>query len=159
MKYQVSELTGEHFRRMLEEGFAETRTWNEAPPYSRLMFLGDFIFNFTTYDDEASALFASKALEVCAAINDRKTFEYITDSENYRWYLWLCNTPFFANRLDWGTSIRGAWWNFGDTEYTSCGLWLDGQQECGTLKFTSDQWRAFIAAMLEFGKVGDQIEL
>lgn len=55
-----------------------------------------------------SVLFARKAVEVCAAINDRQTFDYINDPNDYLWYLLMCNMPFFAERLECGISIRGA---------------------------------------------------
>lgn len=134
-------MTKDDFEALLEPQFAQ---WNEVcGESSRLVFLSDEIFGFTTYDNEMSALFAAKALEVCAAIADRANFEYIKDPDNYRWYLLMCNMPFFAKRLEWGTSIRGAWWRFEQSEFR-LGL--------VTLKVWHDDWPQFIAALREFAK-------
>ena len=139
---------------MLEEGHVETDCFQSQGRTSRLEYLGDHIFNFKTYESEYSELFAKKALEVCAAISDSKTFEYIKAPENRLWYLLMVNMPFFADKLEWGTSIRGAWWGESPHElikFDSCGLWLDGKQLYEPMEFTRDQWRDFIAAVLAFG--------
>lgn len=142
------------YRRMLEEGFAAWRDVNpEGTPENRVAYLGDYIFDFTTYDDEKSEEFGLKALEICRAISDRKTFEYIADPANYRWFLLMVNMPFFSRRLNWGTSVRGAWWDTStpnETELDTTGLWLDGNQLTAPLKFSTEQWQEFIAAMLAF---------
>lgn len=139
------------YRRMLEEGYEAIAS---TDPIGRLEYLSDYIFNFTTYDGAMAELFANKAMEVCAAISDRTTFDYIKDAEQYRWYLVMVNMPFFADKLEWGTSIRGAWWGeppHKKIEFSSCGLFLDGEQLHETMEFTRDQWREFIAAVLAFG--------
>ena len=137
------------YLRFLEQGYAATAS---EEPRSRLEYLSDFIFEFITYDSEAAELFAEKALEVCAAISDSKTLDYISDAEQYRWYLLMVNMPFFAGRLDWGSSIRGAWWDYEVTELASCGLWDDGKQLVEPMQLTHTQWREFIAALRQFGK-------
>lgn len=142
------------YLRALQEGFATWRDINPGgAPETRLGYVGEYIFDFTTYDDTMTEEFARKALDVCRAISDGTTGDYIQDPDNYRWYLLMCNMPFFAGRLNWGTSIRGAWWdvstpNCADLE--TSGLWLDGVQLQQPLKFSTDQWREFIAALLEF---------
>lgn len=81
-----------------------------------LNFVGEWVFDFTTYDSgEGSALetLTLKALEVAKAISDGKTFEYQQQSgENYLWYMIIVNMPFFKGKIDWGCSIRGAWWDY-----------------------------------------------
>lgn len=133
----------EHSLRMTEE----TSTY----PVSRLEFAADYIFDFTTYSKEFSELFAAKALEVCAAISERSTFDYIKDPDNHRWFLLMVNMPFFAKRLDWGTSIRGAWWAHDEQTLESCGLWR-GDEQALSLRFTSTQWLQFVADLCEFAK-------
>jgi len=60
---------------------------DEAGVNVKIAWIGDTIFDFTTYDDSASMQFATKALEVCRAINDRKTFDYQALShDHYTWY-------------------------------------------------------------------------
>jgi hypothetical protein len=142
------------YRRMLEEGFA---TWREVnpggTPENRVAFLSDYVFDFATYDDEKAEEFGAKALEICRAISDRKTFEYIEDPLNYRWFLLMVNMPFFARRLNWGTSVRGAWWDTGspdDTALHTTALWLDGEQITEPLRFSGEQWQEFVSAMLAF---------
>lgn len=94
-------------------------------------------------------MFARKALEVCAAVNDSRTFDYIKDADNYRWYLLMVNMPFFNGRLEWGTSVRGAWWDHSAQKLESCGLWRDSQQVL-SLEFQPSEWRRFVAALVEF---------
>lgn len=120
---------------------------------SRLEYLSESIFNFTTYDSQIGELFAAKAVEVCAAINDETTFDYIKDSESYKWYLIMCNMPFFKDKLEWGISVRGAWWDAQigrQIEIDSCGLWEGDKQLTETLKFERGEWELFIAAVIEF---------
>jgi len=133
--------------KMLRDGFAAKNV------ESRLEYLSDEIFNFITYDSEMSKLFASKAVEVCKAINERTTFEYIKDTENYKWYLLMCNMPFFAQRTEWGTSIRGAWWR--GSSYSSCGLFNGNEQITDEIKFEADEWQKFINAIIAFANIGE----
>lgn len=118
---------------------------------SPLEYLGDHIFDFTTYDSEVSELFASKAVEVCEAISNRSTFDYIKEPENYRWFLLMCNMPFFASKIEWGTSIRGAWWDHG-IKFRSLGLWEGEKQLTNETVFTGDEWSKFMLAVSQFSK-------
>jgi hypothetical protein len=118
-------------------------------PTSRLEYLSDYIFDFTTYEDEAAELFARRAIEVAAAISNGTTFEYIKRHEDRIWFLLMCNMPFFYPRLEWGTSIRGAWWKHENHTLESCGL-FDGDTQLERLTFTRDEWREFIWAVGEF---------
>ena len=76
---------------------------------SKHEYLSSMVFDFTTYDGDVDKLFVSKALEVCDAISNRTTFDYI--KENLEWYLIMMNMPFFADQTSWGTSVRFAWWD------------------------------------------------
>ena len=100
-------------------------------------YLASDIFNFTTYDAGVDELFVRKAVEVMWAIENRSTFEYQNGEENYQWYLVMCNMPFFVNRLEWGTSIRGAWWS---GNFTVAGL---------NKTFTKEEWSIFIRNLAE----------
>ena len=142
---------GLDLRRALEEGY-RFQQGVHGDDFGRLEYLSDYIFDFITYDGEMSEMLARHALEVCVAINNENSFEYIRDPERYRRYVVMANMPFFARRLNWGTSIRGAWWDEPITLQT-CGLWLDGKQLADPIQFTQDQWRGFIAAMLDFAGV------
>lgn len=138
------------YLKLLTHSF-EQEKFNECPPCSRLEFLAESLFNFTTYDSDKSELFGRKAVEVCEAINERKTFEYIESDEGHTWFLIMCNMPFFAEKLSWGTSIRGAWWDSKQFKVESCGMWIEGEQ-CLCLEFTEVEWKKFIAAVVEFAK-------
>ncbi|BBB65868.1 hypothetical protein UNDYM_1615 [Undibacterium sp. YM2] len=116
---------------------------------SREAFLADYIFCFITYDSDMGEIFASKALEVCTAVSNQTIISYIENEDDYRWFLLMINMPFFAGRLNWGTSIRGAWWNHEGQTLETCGLWR-GNKQALLLNFTRHEWKDFIAAMAEF---------
>jgi hypothetical protein len=48
-------------------------------------------------------------LDTLIQIKNGTTFEYIKNKNNYKNYILSCN--FILDWLDWGTSIRGAWFN------------------------------------------------
>jgi hypothetical protein len=124
------------------DGQAETRSG----------FLANAIFGFITYDDDIDTIFGRKAVEVCLAITEKRTFAYQEETDNYQWYLLMVNMPFFRDKLEWGTSIRGAWWNIhGDDTFTltSDGLWV-GREQQTTWTFHEKSWEAFIFAMAKF---------
>lgn len=132
---------------MLNRSYSE-----EGEGQGRFEFLADAVFGFTTYENEVSALMAEKCLEVCRAVTDRKTFEYIRDADNNQWYLIMVNMPFLKDRLEWGTSIRGAWWDlYGDDKFTikSCLLFQDDDQLL-EISFNEKEWTEFVNAMSEF---------
>jgi len=78
----------------------------------KCIFLSSAIIGITTYDDELSKEFGEMILETLIQIKNRTTFEYIKDKENYREYILSCN--YIQDWIEWGTSIRGAWFNTGD---------------------------------------------
>ena len=135
---------------LLAESYATSQS-SECPPGSRVEFLAVHIFGFTTYDAELDALFGKRALEVFQAISEGRTLGYIQDKEQYRWYVIMCNMPFFAGRLDWGTSIRGAWWGIMQPTIESDGLFMNGKQ-IPALAFGCGQWADFVAAVVAFSK-------
>ena len=136
----------------LRQGFAQVQAC-ALRPLTRLRYLAEYIFGFVTEDAELADLFARGALEVCLAISAQTTFEYIKDRDQYEWYILMCNMPFFRDKIEWGVSIRGAWWwPRDDIQLPTCGLWRDGRQ-LGDLVFTHDEWVEFVAAVIEFGNV------
>lgn len=150
-----------NYLKLLEDSYKTAVECFECAPESKFEYLGDYIFDFTTYDDEISSLFAQKAIEVCAAINNRTTFQYIEDKENYKWYLLMCNMPFFVNKLEWGTSIRGAWWGGRpgkQIEFTSCGLFMEDEQLTKKMKFTREEWEVFIKSLIEFSNEAKDLQ-
>lgn len=138
------------FLKLLEHSHAMTNKIIDQCETSRLDWLGNHVFDFTTYESDMSELFARKAVQVCKAINDRATFEYIRDDDGHMWYLLMCNMPFFSRRLNWGTSIRGAWWDFEQPEIDTMTL-FDGDAQILSLKLSQAEWKAFAAAIVTFG--------
>ena len=142
------------YLKLLENSYIEAQRFD--PNMSeRLEYLAEHIFDITTYDSEMDALFATKAVEVCEAISTKKTGEYIEDKGSYVWYLTMCNFPFFSKRIEWGTSIRYAWWDVHGPKTTtieSCGI-FDGRDQMLELELDEKEWPKFIAAVIEFSKV------
>lgn len=134
---------------LLLESYQTVKHWDNCLE-TKLEYVGDYIFDFTTYDGEMSALFASKALEVCEAITNTKTFDYIGDEEGYKWFLLMCNMPFFADRIEWGTSIRGCWWDSSDgVTLETVGIFKDGEQ-LAEMQFTAGTWVEFLNDLAVF---------
>ena len=101
------------YKSKLEELYQSSKEI-ECPPDNKLMFLGSNIFKFTTYDGAVDELFAKKMIEVIDCILNKKTSEYHKYGENqanYLNYLTMVNMPFLADKLEWGTSIRWAWFD------------------------------------------------
>jgi hypothetical protein len=146
-------LSSDEYKALLEHSYVENNRHTCNPVDSRLEYLAENIFDFTTYESGKDELFARKAIEVCKAISEGTTFDYIENDENRNWFLIMCNMPFFSRKIDWGTSIRGAWWSVpynGRIALNSCGLYVEDMQ-LGTLYFTTrDEWEKFITAVVEF---------
>lgn len=123
-------------------------------PENRLEYLSMHVFEFTTYDGDMDTFFARRAVETCKAITTRTIGDYIAAEESYRWFLAMCNMSFFEGRLDWGSSIRGAWWDHDATRYRlgGCGFYQDGEPILDVLTFSREEWVAFIEAVIEFAE-------
>lgn len=135
-----------------------------SKPESRLEFMSTAIFGFQTYESGMDELFASKAVEVCDALTNSKTFDYIgASTENRTWYLLMCNLPFFADRIEWGSSIRGAWWCH-EILFSSSDLFeipngsleerlKEGDRQIaasGPLMLSREEWLEFMRSVVEF---------
>ena len=141
---------------------------NRHEPTGRLEFLADHVFDFTTYDSGVSIMFAKHAVEVIDAISNKKTFDYFKgNDERYKWYLIMVNMPFFERRLNWGGSIRGAWWDDPQPFIDSCGLY-EGEDQLGKLEFAERNYKLpldqptefeqFMKTVVEFAKPEMDIE-
>ena len=100
----------ENYKEQLDKLYLEEKD-NECPPDNKFQFLGNSIFGFTTYDSGIDELFAKKMLEVIDCIYNKTIFDYQNDENNYINYLTMVNMPFMQGKLEWGTSIRGAWFD------------------------------------------------
>ena len=102
-----------------------------------------YLFGFCTYDEKLDEILVKRCLDVCDAVTNGATFEYIAKSDDDRlWYTVVLNFPFFAERVEWGTSIRGAWWKSHQPVFS------DGRFQ---IYFDSvDDWVDFLAHVKEF---------
>ena len=143
-----------NYLKLLEESYEENSNFDNEEE-TRYSYLSSYIFDFTTYDSNVDKLFVTTALEVCEAVSTRTTFDYIKEQSGYEKFITMCNMPFFINKLEWGTSIRGAWWDKNKYILESCGIWIDGEQR---IYLEIEDWISFIEAMKQFIKNGEDDE-
>lgn len=136
----------ELYLKMFKEGFKESRLKN------RNQYLCNYIFQLTTYDSDLSDFLGKKSTEVLKAIHNSDNFEYIKDEDNYKWYIVICNFDFFAYRIEWGSSIRGAWFDFKQKDFESTGLFLNGRQVDSISFEKEEDWKMFCEAIIEFSE-------
>ena len=65
------------YRDLLEKLYRNERDDNESHPPSKLGFIGETIFDFTTYDGDLDEVFASGMIVVLDSILNGKTFEEV----------------------------------------------------------------------------------
>jgi hypothetical protein len=98
------------YNQILDNLYKEELEEGCVPPSSKLEYVGGHVFNFTTYHGELDIIFAKRMIEVLDSIVNRTTFDYIEKSQwHYENYITMCNMPFLFDKLEWGSSIRGAW--------------------------------------------------
>lgn len=120
----------------------EPYTQEDLEYQARIATLGD-ILGIVTYDYEQAARLVKIAIETIDAITERTTFKYIEKVDaQYENYLTAVNLAFFKGKLEWGTSIRGAWWD-GDNLRDGCII------ENGVSR---EEWEKFMRALVVFAK-------
>lgn len=70
-----------------------------------------YIFNLATYDSHLDEMFVKLILEVCEVILENRNYDYIEDETNYFTFIAVCQRLDSLGWIDWGTSIRGAWFD------------------------------------------------
>lgn len=110
-----------NFLEILSENYKHCNDTMNMGLESKEEYVGSMIFDFTTYDGDLYSLFALEMIEVIDCILNRKTFKYIKDKNNYKNYILMCNMPFLVDKLEWGGSIRGAWFYQTKPYEFSCG--------------------------------------
>lgn len=136
-------------------------------PNSRLDWVGEAIFGFTTYDYTLNELYTRKALEACKVINDGTVIEYILDNVNYCWFVLLLQLEFFSSRINWEESIRGSYWNilghrpgYKKKNYLSSSHFYDDMEQIEGVVFSSDEeWKIFLNAVIEFSTLPESKEV
>ncbi len=73
----------------------------------------DRIFDLTTYDGDLDKLFVQMILYICKVILNKQTYEFIGDESMYVVYIVVCQLLNKKGWINWGTSIRGAWFEDG----------------------------------------------
>ncbi|MBL0317485.1 MAG: hypothetical protein IPP69_17640 [Flavobacteriales bacterium] len=104
----------ENYKEQLNKLYLEAKENHGGGPNSKFEFLSSDIFDFTTYDGSIDELFAKNMIEVIDCILNKTTFEYHKSGQygvKYLNFLTMVNTPFMKGKLEWGTSIRGAWFD------------------------------------------------
>lgn len=94
----------------------------------KCMFLSSGVVGLTTYDGNLDMELGQELLEILIQIRDKTTFDYIEDKQNYKRYVICCN--FIEDWLEWGTSIRGAWFRIGGK--------IETHEYLGNIGFDSD---------------------
>lgn len=139
-----------NYAELLEHAFANQDD-TECPNESRAAFLCDRIFGITTYDEGVADLFGRVMIDVCEAITDRTTFDYIKEPVQHHWFVLMCNMTWLADRIDWGTSIRAAFWKYDQHPVDS--FWLSSSDPFTPLRFDNkEQFEDFIKAAIAFGR-------
>jgi len=110
------------FIKVLEENYVMHNIEMDRSFSSKEDYLSSVIFNFDIYDSDTSVIFAQKMISVLSCISNETTFEYINHSNaNYMNYLTMINMPFLKNKIEWGTSVRGAWLDDTKSFVIDCG--------------------------------------
>jgi hypothetical protein len=123
------------FIELLNNNYKEAKDL-ECSPETKMEYAGSYVFDFTTYDSEMDILFAKNMIDVLKCILNEETFEY--QKEQYINYLTMVNMPFLTDKLEWGGSIRGAWFdNWQEYE-------VDG------IKIEKQELELFIAQLIEW---------
>lgn len=107
------------------------------------------VFDLTIYDSALDELFVKKIIEVCKVILERRNFEYIQDETCYVTYILVCQLLERLHWIEWGTSIRGAWFeesHFGYVQSQPILKYLYSDVDDG-IPFTVDNLKAFIKFM------------
>lgn len=77
--------------------------------YSKYEWAALNIFGLVTYDSGMDELLVKNILEVCKVILKHRNYEYINNENNYLKYIIVCQLLHNLRWIEWGTSIRGAW--------------------------------------------------
>ncbi len=106
------------------------------------------LFDIYLYEDgEDADFFAEKLLEVINAISQGYTHEYHNDHPFY--YFAVLHYTQIANKIEWGTSIRGAHWA-GSIELNTCVLFDDKGNQLRKWKFSCKTFKNFTNELFNF---------
>lgn len=127
--------------------YEEEKTWHPSHELSKRQWVADRVFDLTTYDGRLDELFVDSIIEVCKVILDSRTYEYIEDENNYIKYILVCQILNEFIWIDWGTSIRGAWFERDERSrdiLDELEWWDDKHHAIEKVPFTEDNIKALI---------------
>jgi hypothetical protein len=114
---------------------------------TKYSYIASIIFNITSYDSELDEFYVKKLLEFFEIIESN---EILSDSlEDYKIYVLLANLPTIASILNWGTSIRSAFFT-DPVVINTYGIFQEGKQINLNIKFSAENWIIFIEAIKGF---------
>lgn len=70
------------------------------------------MFGITTYDSGMDEALVRIMMPTLLAIGNKTSYSLVPDPQKYLHFCITVNMPLLKMRLSWGTSIRGAWYNF-----------------------------------------------
>lgn len=89
----------------------------------KLIFLAEVLFGIETDDNSLSLKFGEDILEVIDVIKKGSNREYIKSEDNYKKYIIVANILSKLDWIEWGVSIRGAWFSeYGEYNFVNGGL-------------------------------------
>lgn len=136
--------------------FEEERTWypHELDKYE---WAARDVFDLFTCDGGLDKTFVKTILDVCRVILEQNNYEYISNEESYIKYILVCQLLRRFGWINWGTSIRGAWFenmrymNTRPKDIIEALTWCesDGEHRIAHVEFTPDNLRALLEFMDE----------
>lgn len=128
------------FTKQLEDCHSELESLRDDK-VSKLEFLASDVFNFITYDGGMDEFLALKMLKVLSIILNEQNHQYIKKESNYKDFILMVNMPFLVDKLEWGASIRGAWYK----DY--------GSYEICHIKIKKGELSQFISELITFSEI------
>ena len=133
-----SEKNREFVMQIFEDEFAEHCDGAESE--NKYEWCSNYVFDLTTYDNELDEIFVKKIFEVCKAILEKRNFSFFKDNdEKYREFIIVCQLLCRLNWINWGTSIRGAWFDENRKEQSPI---IEG--DIGTVYFSEENLKLLI---------------
>ena len=130
------------YKEILNTLYKRSLATDGCPPDNKIQFLGSTVFDFTLYSNEMYELFGRKMIEVILCIIDETTFDYQElSNENYINFLTMVNMPFLVDKLNWGSSIRGAWFENSESYII-----------CGEINIPKNELTIFMNELIEWSK-------
>ena len=123
--------------------YEEAQTFSECIE-SKHEWIATNVFGLATYDAGLDKIFVDVIFNICKVILEQDTYEFIESSDdNYIVYILVCQLLDRMKWIEWGTSIRGAWFaeSYYDISQRPQDILDDGNY---VIPFTKDNLRTLI---------------